>query len=66
MTGGNDMVWDGGSDPLVVPTRWALLGVSPDGVPVWLCSAGLVFRERRVGRLIRVTYERGNYFMFAV
>ena len=27
------MVWDGGSKPLVVPTRWSLLGVALGGAP---------------------------------
>ena len=34
------MVWDGGSEPLVVPTRWALLGVALGGAPVWPSSGG--------------------------
>ena len=39
-TESNEVVWDGGSDPPVVPTRWALLGVSLGGAPVWPCGGG--------------------------
>ena len=48
--GGNDMVWDGGSKPLVVPTRWALLGVALGGAPVWPSSGGVGFTEKSVVR----------------
>ena len=43
------MVWDGGSEPPVVPTRWALLGVALGGAPVWPCGGGGRLRggERR-------------------
>ena len=34
------MVWDRGSEPLVVPTRWALLGVALGGAPVGPSSGG--------------------------
>ena len=34
------MVWDGESDPPVVLTRWALLGVALCGAPVWPCGVG--------------------------
>ena len=34
------MVWDGGLEPLVVPTRWALLGVALGKAPVWPCGVG--------------------------
>ena len=56
-TEGNEMLWDGGSEPLVVPTRRAFLGVSLCGLLVWLCVAGVGFTERSVGRRLRVTYE---------
>ena len=36
----NEMVWGGGSDLLVVLTRWDLLGVVLGRAPVWLCSGG--------------------------
>ena len=42
------MVWEGGSDLIVVPTRWALLGVALGGAPVWLSSGGVGFTEKRV------------------
>ena len=42
------MVWDGGSKPLVVPTRWALLGVALGGAPVWPSSGGVGFTEKSV------------------
>ena len=44
------MVWDGGSKPLVVPTRWALLGVALSGAPVWPGSGGVGFTEKSVVR----------------
>ena len=44
------MVWDGGSKPLVVPTRWALLGVALGGAPVWSSSGGVGFTEKSVVR----------------
>ena len=44
------MVWDGGSKPLVVPTRWALLGVALVGAPVWPSSGGVGFMEKSVVR----------------
>ena len=47
---GNEMVWDGGSEPLVVPARRALLGVSLGGAPVWPCGGGGGFTEKSVGR----------------
>ena len=50
------MVWDKGLDPLVVPTRWDLLGVALGGAPVWLCGAGVGFTERSAGRRLCVTY----------
>ena len=40
------MVWDGGLEPLVVPTRWALLGVALGGAPVWPSSGGVGFTEK--------------------
>ena len=43
-----EMVWDGGLEPLVVLTRWALLGVALSRAPVWLCGAGVGFTERSV------------------
>ena len=42
------MVWDGGSEPLVVPTRWALLGVTLGRAPVWPSSGGVGFTEKSV------------------
>ena len=44
------MVWDGGSKPLVVPTRWALLRVALGGAPVWPSSGGVGFTEKSVVR----------------
>ena len=44
------MVWDGGSKPLVVPTRWALLGFTLGGAPVWPSSGGVGFTEKSVVR----------------
>ena len=44
------MVWDGGSKPLVVPTRWDLLGVALGGAPVWPSSGGVGFTEKSVVR----------------
>ena len=44
------MVWDGESEPPVVLTRWALLGVTLGGAPVWPCSGGEGFTEESVGR----------------
>ena len=44
------MVWDGGSEPLVVQTRWALLGVALGGAPVWPSSGGAGFTEKSVVR----------------
>ena len=51
------MVWYGGLEPLIVPTRWALLGVSLGGAPMWPCGAGIGFTERSAGRRIHVTYK---------
>ena len=48
--GGNEMVWEGGLKPLVVPTRWALLGVALGGAPVWSSSGGIGFTEKSVVR----------------
>ena len=53
------MVWDGGWEPLVVPKRWTLLGVSLGRAPVWPCGAGVGFTERSARRRLRVTYEGG-------
>ena len=44
------MVWYGGSKPLVVPTRWDLLGVALGGAPVWSSSGGVGFTEKSVVR----------------
>ena len=47
------------------PTMWDLLGVSLGGAPVWLCSAGVGFTERSIGRHLRITYKqvrRSEYF----
>ena len=44
------MVWDGGLEPLVVPTRWALLGVALGGALVWTSSGGVGFTEKSVVR----------------
>ena len=46
----NKMVWDGESEPPVVPTIWALLGVSLGGAPVWPCGEGSGFTEESFGR----------------
>ena len=40
------MVWDGGLEPRVVLTRWALLGVALGGAPVWPSSGGVGFTEK--------------------
>ena len=56
-TEGNEMVWDGGSDTLVVPKRWALIRVALGGAPVGPCSVGVGFMERSVGRCLCVTYR---------
>ena len=56
------MVWDGGSEPLVVPTRWDFLGVALGGPLVWMCGAGVVFADWSVVRCICVTYEEGWMF----
>ena len=58
-TDGNEMVWDGGSYPLVVLKRWDLLGVAFSRAPVWLCGVGVGFKEKSIGRRLRVTYEDG-------
>ena len=55
-TEGNEMVWDGGSEPLVVPTRWDLLRVALGRAPVWPCGTGVGFTESISGRRLRVTY----------
>ena len=44
------MVWDVGLEPLVVPKRWALLGVALGGAPVWPSSGGVGFTEKSVVR----------------
>ena len=44
------MVWDGGSGPLVVPTRRALIGVALGGAPVWPCGGEESFTEKSVRR----------------
>ena len=44
------MAWDRGSEPLVVPTRWALLMVALGGAPVWPSSGGVGFTEKSVVR----------------
>ena len=44
------MVWDGGSEPFVVPTSWALLGVALGGALVWPSSGGVGFTEKSVVR----------------
>ena len=36
----NDMVWGGELEPIVVLTRWDLLGVTLVGAMVWLCGVG--------------------------
>ena len=43
------MVWEGESEPPVVPTRWALLGVALGGAPVWPCGGEAGFTEESVG-----------------
>ena len=52
------MVWNGVLDLIVVPTRWALLGVAISEVSVWTCGAGVGFTDRSVGRHPPVTYYR--------
>ena len=37
----DEMVWDRGSDPLVLPTRWALIIVSLYGELVYLYGVGV-------------------------
>ena len=73
------MVWDGGSEPLIVPTRWALLGVALGGAPVWPSSGGVGFTEKSVVRrppcylplgqfnllIIRLTYNY-NFISYKV
>ena len=49
-TEGNEVVWDEGSDPPVVPTRWDLLGVALGGALVWPCGGGAGFTKGSVGR----------------
>ena len=44
------MVWYRESEPPVVPTRWALIGVALGGAPVWPCGGGEGFKEESVGR----------------
>ena len=51
------MVWDIGLEPIVVSTRWDLLGFGLSGAPVWTCGSGVGFTGRSVGRCFRVTYE---------
>ena len=51
------MVWDEGSDLLVVLKRWALLGVILGWDQVWMCSKGVGFIKRSVGRRLHVTYQ---------
>ena len=41
------MVWDGGLEPLVVLTRWDILGVALGGDPVWPSSGGVRLHEER-------------------
>ena len=53
----DEMVRDGGSEPLVVPTRWSLLGVVLCGAPVWPCDIGVGFTDRIVVRSLLVTYN---------
>ena len=63
-TEGNDMVWDGGLEPLVVPTMWDLDVVALGGAPVWPCCAVVGFAKRSVGRSIRVTYKEWCVSLF--
>ena len=44
------MVWGGGLEPLVVPTRWALLGVALGGALVCPSSGGVGFTEKSIVR----------------
>ena len=44
------MVWDGGSEPLVVPTRWALLGVALGGA----CNLNL----NKNDKILKYIYHR--------
>ena len=47
-----DMVWYGWYEPLVVLTRWDLLGVALCGELVWLYGTGVGYIERSVGRCL--------------
>ena len=53
----NDMVWDGGSDPLLVQKSLALLGVVLGWEQLWMCVEGVGFIERSVGTRLHVTYK---------
>ena len=55
------MVWDGGLEPPVVPTRWALLGVALGGAPVWPCEGGGQASQRGASEgVLRVTSHLGS------
>ena len=49
-----DMVWGRGLEPLVVPTRWDILGVALYGSPVWPYGVGVDFTDRSIRRHLRV------------
>ena len=49
-----EMVWDGWSETLVVPTRWDLLVVALYGASVWLYGARVGSRERSFRRRLFV------------
>ena len=54
----NAMVWDRGSDTLVEPTRWDLLGVALGRAPVWPCGKGVGFTEKSSRKRLCVTYRQ--------
>ena len=56
-TEGNEVVWNGGLDLLVLPKGWDILGVARGGAPVWPCGGVLGLMERSVGRRLCVIYE---------
>ena len=57
------MVWDGGSEPLVVPTRWTLLGVTLGGAPAGPSSGGVGFTEKSVVRRPPCYQNYQNFFV---
>ena len=49
-----NIVWDGETESLVVPTSWSLLQVDLHGELVWLYGVVVGFTEQSVGRHLRV------------